>query len=38
MQLLPSSVDSMQLLVRGGDPIDLQWPPPDQVVLRKSER
>lgn len=38
LQLLPSEVDSIQLVARGGVPIDLSWPPAAQVVLRKSER
>ena len=37
-QLLPSSLNRMQLVVRGDEPIDLSWPPPAQVVLRKSDR
>ena len=38
IQLLPSSVDTIQLVVSEGVPIDLSWPPAAQVVLRKSER
>lgn len=37
-QLLPSGIDSIQLAVRGAEPIHLQWPAPAQVVLRKSDK
>jgi hypothetical protein len=38
IQLLPNGVDTLQLLVSQGIPIDLSWPPAAQVVLRKSDR
>lgn len=37
-QLLPTDVDEVILVPRGCEAIQLSWPPPAQVVLRKSVR